>query len=185
MLATYWLCFFQIKTMLFKETLQPLPANSFVVWAKPLDFVVSCQYKGTLLSFVAVIRKPDFATSCILSANSPSSFLDSTFGSFLLPDLCPSPSTLPVRQFLKYKSVQGQSRSKQIKGDQKRSRQIKGNHCDGWGCFQPDQGGSRQIKPDQDGSRQIKGDQCDLWVGVVGVGVGRGVFNQIKVDQGR
>ena len=73
--------------------------------------------------------------------------------------------------------------SKQIKADQKRSRQIKGNHCEGWGCFQPDQGESRCIKADQDGSRWIKGDQCDLCVGVRGVGGCGGVFNQIKADQ--
>ena len=102
----------------------------------------------------------------LFSANSLSSLLDSTFGSFLPPDLCPSPLTLPVRWFLKYK----------------RSRQIKENHCDGWGCFQPDQGGSRWIKVDQDGSRQIKGDQCDLWLGVRDCGW---VWRCFQPDQSR
>ena len=46
-----------------------------------------------------------------------------------------------------------------------------------------DQTRSKQIKMDQRGSRQTKGDQHDLWVGVRVVGVGRGIFNQIKADQ--
>ena len=44
---------------------------------------------------------------------------------------------------------------------------------------------SMWIKTDQRGSRWNNGDQCDLWVGIRGVGMGRGVSNQIKADQGQ
>ena len=58
-----------------------------------------------------------------------------------------------------------QTRSKQIKRDQRGSRQIKGDQCDFWvgvsgvgvgvGDFHADQSRSRQIKGDQGRSKEI------------------------------
>ena len=59
-----------------------------------------------------------------------------------------------------------QTRSKQIRTDQRGSRQIKGDQCDLWvgvrgvgvcvgGCFQPDQSRSGWIKGDQGRSKEI------------------------------
>ena len=55
-----------------------------------------------------------------------------------------------------------QTRSKQIKTDQRGSRQIKGDQCDLWVGVRGvgvGVGGSNQIKADQDGSKGIKADQ--------------------------
>ena len=150
---THWqligFAFFKLRQCHSKKPFNHFLPALLLFGLNPLILFSLANIKAHCLSFVAVIGKPDFATSHILSANSPSSLLDSIFGLFLPPVLCPSPSTPPVRWFLKYKSVQGQSRSRGIRKDQGRSKEIT---VMGGGV-------SNQIKLDQDGSKQIRMDQ--------------------------
>ena len=98
MLVTYGLCFFfKLRQCHSKKPLNHFLPALLLFGLNPLILFSLTNMKAHCLRFVAVIGKPDFATSHILLANSPSSFFDSILASFLPPDLCPSPSTLPLR----------------------------------------------------------------------------------------